>query len=315
MVIFNEITKANANILMLQTNSLIANDVVQNMNCNLYRYGGLLSCIRKDVYKVSMSFVVSPIYNGFNVGVGIVQACSIASDKNGDQVLVFGNLMLNHPPTSLKIQDRTFIESFSSQVENIIGKGKHFSAKTKKNFIFSVYKNETDPMVPERFENIRFDDSEVRKHMVVYRLSQHNPETSYRLKSSSSTDQRLYGVSATFSVPHSSHKQPKIAHYVDENINGRTQLLQSQWATKVISTLRAASTSRREALNEIFTVQDLAVLGTSHSKEYLSEIETRVAHLTSLILNVTKSTRTLLVSTKDKGPAKCPDIEEALQHG
>ena len=34
----------NANILMLQTNSLIANDVVQNMNCNLYRYGGLLSC-------------------------------------------------------------------------------------------------------------------------------------------------------------------------------------------------------------------------------------------------------------------------------
>ena len=68
--------------------------------------------------------------------------------------------------------------------------------------------------------------------MVVYRLSQHNPETSYRLKSSSSTDQRLYGVSATFSVPHSSHKQPKIAHYVDENINGRTQLLQSQWATK-----------------------------------------------------------------------------------
>ena len=127
MAIFNEITQSKANILMLQTDSLMANDVVQKMNCNLYRYGGLLSCIRKDVYKISTSFVVSPIYNGFHIGVGIVQAGFM---ENDDQVLVFGNLMLNQPPTSLKIQDGTFIESFSSQVENI-GKGKHFSAKTK----------------------------------------------------------------------------------------------------------------------------------------------------------------------------------------
>eukprot|EP00943_MAST-04B_sp_MAST-4B-sp1_P007871 g7871.t1 len=292
--LYKNIKAINPSVMMFQSENLkVVNKIIKFIDCENYSFGALINCFDPKRYDILHTFIINPIDKGFGIGVGVINIVKLRTNnmESKQEVFVFANIILNYANSKFKSRETEYIKIFAENIESMSS-----MEDSNMNFIYSIYLNQTQPMIPAHYNDLRPGNLENVKHKVIFKFNRWSGSSNvYHLKSSRATDNFFFGISGKFSMLQAN--VPNV--FNKKNSNDIDQFANTDYpsAHEFFDALKQVSYTRLQLLKNFLALHDEDYTSISSAlQKSLDTMQEYVVNLSAIILDIVEFSRTYLVT-------------------